>query len=129
MELRHELPMTTDFDRDKGEAFFLARIERGEDLLAAAARLSIAPAYLGRLERGQESWPDGENSLAADPCTDSKKAPDNLMDFPDMNRSLWLMAIQQDVTDLVYPWWCKDCGWPLSPMGLHFQIEIGEPDA
>ena len=117
----------TDFDRDKGAAFREARRERGEGLRAAAARLSIAPSHLTRLERGEESWPEGENSLAADPCT-TERAPDNLMDFKDMNRTLWLMAIQQDVP-AAYAWWCKDCGWPLSPMGLHFQIEIGEPDA
>ena len=119
--------MTSDFDRDKGLSFRDARRERGESRRDAAIRLNIEPAYLIRLESGNASWPDGENSLAADPCT-TGRAPDNLMDFSAMNRTLWLMAIGSDVP-AAYPWWCKDCGWPLSPMGLHFKIKIGEDDA
>ncbi len=125
--------MASDFDRDKGEAFRAAREMRGEGLQAAAARLSIAVPYLSRLERGLEVWPEGESSLAADPCT-IERAPDNMMDFSDINRTLWMMALGRDIRtrdfrDMAYPWWCKDCGWPLSPMGLHFEIEIGVDDA
>jgi hypothetical protein len=50
------------------------------------------------------------------------------MDFPDINRALWAMAGHGPREDVAWPWWCKDCGWPLTASGLHFEIEIGEPE-
>lgn len=124
--------MTDEFDREKGMVFREKREELGESLLEAAKRLAISPAWLSRLERGLERWPEGENSLSVDPCTATEKAPHNLMDFRAINQTLWMMAggiaIGRAPPDAAYPWWCKDCGWPLTPMGMHFEIEIGEGD-
>lgn len=129
-----------EVDIVKGAAFRAAREARGEDLRTVARRLDISPAWLSRLERGKEPWPEGENSLAVDPCDPCEgcdpavtvRAPDNLMDFDDVNWALWAMTVgigevprSDEGRPIPWPWWCKDCGWPLTSVGFHFEIELG----